>query len=64
MAGQDSLDSPELRELHHDDVYLPVDPSGLTARLEAAGFTAVQVDTNDYAVRFRATKPPAPRPAS
>jgi SAM-dependent methyltransferase len=63
LAGQDSLDSPELRSLHHDDVYLPVDPSSLTARLEAAGFTAVHVDTNEYAVRFRATKPSAPRPA-
>ena len=36
----------------------------ITARLEAAGFTAVHADTNDYAMRFRATKPPAPRPAS
>ena len=28
LAGQDSLDSPELRALHHDDVYVPVDPPG------------------------------------
>jgi SAM-dependent methyltransferase len=59
LAGQDSLDSPDLRSLHHDDIYVPVEPSGLRARLEAAGFTAVRVDTNEYAVRFRATKPPA-----
>ena len=56
LAGQDSLDSPDLRSLHHDDIYVPVDPAGLQARIEAAGFTAVQVDTNEYAVRFRATK--------
>jgi SAM-dependent methyltransferase len=56
LAGQDSLDSPELRSLHHDDIYVPVDPAGLQARLEAVGFTAVSVDTNDYAVRFRAAK--------
>lgn len=56
LAGQDSLDSPDLRRLHHDDIYVPVDPAGLQARIEAAGFTAVQVDTNEYAVRFRATK--------
>jgi SAM-dependent methyltransferase len=56
LAGQDSLDSPELRTLHHDDVYVPVDPAGLRARLEAAGFTAVGVDTNEYAVRFRGTR--------
>lgn len=60
LAGQDSLDSPDLRSLHHDDIYVPVDPSGLPARLEAAGFTAVQVDTNEYAVRFRGTKPLPP----
>jgi SAM-dependent methyltransferase len=56
LAGQDSLDSPELRSLHQDDIYVPVDPAGLQARLEAAGCTAVQADTNEYAVRFRGTK--------
>lgn len=56
LAGQDSLDSPDLRSLHHDDIYVPVDPMGLQARVEAAGFTAVHVDTNEYAVRFRGTK--------
>jgi SAM-dependent methyltransferase len=59
LAGQDSLDSPELRSLHHDDVYVPVDPATLQARIEAAGFTAVGVDTNDYAVRFRGTRAPS-----
>jgi SAM-dependent methyltransferase len=59
LAGQDSLDSPDLRSLHHDDIYVPVEPSGLRARLEAVGFTAVHVDINEYAVRFRGTKPPA-----
>lgn len=56
LAGQDSLDTPELRALHHDDTYVPVDPDGLSARLEAAGFTAVTVDTNEYAVRFRGVR--------
>lgn len=56
LAGQDSLDSPDLRALHHDDVYVPVEPASLQARMEAAGFTAVQVDTNEYAVRFRGTR--------
>ena len=63
LAGQDSLDSPDLRNLHHDDIYVPVDPSGLQARVEAAGFTAVHVDTNEYAVRFQGTKAPAPTDA-
>jgi SAM-dependent methyltransferase len=56
LAGQDSLDNPSLRSLHHDDIYVPVDPSGLQARLETAGFAAVHVDTNEYAVRFWGTK--------
>lgn len=60
LAGEDSLDSADLRNLHHDDIYTPVDPAGLQARLETAGFAAVNVDTNDYAVRFRATKAPTP----
>lgn len=57
LVGQDSLGTPELRELHEGDVYVPVDPEGLASRLEAAGFGAVDVTTNEYAVRFRATKP-------
>jgi ubiquinone/menaquinone biosynthesis C-methylase UbiE len=59
FAGEDSLDSADLRQLHHEDTYVPVDPAGLSTRLEAAGFTDVAVDTNEHAVRFRATKPPA-----
>ncbi len=47
---------PELRELHHDDTRVPVDPAGLAARLERVGVTRVAVDTNEYAVRFRAAK--------
>jgi SAM-dependent methyltransferase len=56
LAGQDSLASDELRELHVDDTYLPVDPEGLPRRLEKAGFDAVAVDTNEYAVRFTGRK--------
>jgi SAM-dependent methyltransferase len=56
LAGQDSLASDELRELHVDDTYMPVDPEGLPRRLESAGFDAVAVDTNEYAVRFTGRK--------
>jgi SAM-dependent methyltransferase len=58
LAGQDSLASEDLRELHVDDTYVPVDPAGLPRRLENAGFVDVDVDTNEYAVRFRARKGP------
>ena len=54
LAGQDSLASDQLRELHIGDTYVPVDPAGLPARLENAGFVDAEVDTNEYAVRFRA----------
>jgi SAM-dependent methyltransferase len=57
VVGEDSLDSPELRSLHHDDTYVPIDPDHFAERLDAAGFVAIEVITNDYAVRFRASKP-------
>ncbi|MGO9875449.1 MAG: class I SAM-dependent methyltransferase [Acidimicrobiia bacterium] len=57
LVGQDSLASAELRLLHIDDTYVPIDPASLGQRLEAGGFTDVRVDTNEHAVRFRATKP-------
>jgi ubiquinone/menaquinone biosynthesis C-methylase UbiE len=55
LAGTDSLATPELAELHSDDIYVPVPPEGLEKRLLAAGFVTAQVDTNEYSVRFRAT---------
>ena len=57
LAGEDSRDSPELRALHNEDTYVPIDPDGVAARLDAAGFAEIDVATNDYAVRFRAVKP-------
>jgi ubiquinone/menaquinone biosynthesis C-methylase UbiE len=54
FVGTDSLATPELAELHSDDTYVPIDPEGLGARLTRAGFSAVRVDTNEYAVRFQA----------
>ena len=54
----DSLGSDELRDFHDGDTYEPGRPGdGSPARLEAAGFTAVDVETNDYgwAARARAT---------
>jgi hypothetical protein len=57
LAGQDGIASDELEALHVDDTYVPIDPGPLPARLEAAGFVDVAVETNEYAVRFRAAKP-------
>jgi hypothetical protein len=44
----DSLSSDELAELHEGDTYVPIDPDGLAARLERAGFEQVEVRTNEY----------------
>jgi ubiquinone/menaquinone biosynthesis C-methylase UbiE len=61
LAGTDSLDSEEFRELHTGDICVPVEPAGLAARLKTAGFGQTEVETNDYGVRFRAwiAAPPA-----
>lgn len=58
FVGSDSLDSQEFRELHIDDVCVPIPPEGLAARLERAGFGDVVVEENrPWSVRFRATAP-------
>jgi SAM-dependent methyltransferase len=57
FAGVDSLDRPEFRELHDDDICNPLDPETLAARLTVAGFENVRVDTSKTRVRFRASKP-------
>lgn len=54
VMGNDSLDSPEFRSFHEDDICTPVDPATLASRLEAAGFRDVQVTTNPFSVGFRA----------
>ncbi len=47
VAG-DSLASAELEAHHEGDTYNPIDPDGLGARLEAAGFAEVAVKTNPF----------------
>ena len=59
LAGTDSLDSAEFRELHAGDICVPVEPAALAGRLEEAGFSQAEVQTNDYGVRFRAWRPAA-----
>ncbi len=54
FLGSDSLDGPEFRALHENDVCVPVAPEELDTRLRRAGFRWVEVDTNEWSVRFRA----------
>lgn len=55
FAGVDSLDSPEFRDMHVDDICVPIDPDGLADRLRSAGFAEAAVEVNPYVVQFHAT---------
>lgn len=55
LAGSDSLDTPAWREMHIDDICVPIDPQTLAGRLERAGFRDIRVEPNPYVVQFRAT---------
>jgi ubiquinone/menaquinone biosynthesis C-methylase UbiE len=57
LLGTDGEDTPARRALHVDDVFLPSDPAELPARLRAAGFADVTVESNGDRFRFRATVP-------
>jgi SAM-dependent methyltransferase len=56
FIGTDAIDTPALRELHVDDVFVPVEPDTLAERLEAAGFIGTHVEVLDANVRFRGEK--------
>ena len=58
FVAVDAVDNELIREGHVDDVFVPVDPATLGARLEAVGFAGVAIDVGDYQIRFSATKPP------
>ena len=55
VAG-DSMGSPDLEAAHEGDTYNPVDPGLLPERLEAAGFDAVDVRTNEFGWIAQATR--------
>ena len=54
FVASDSLGSDELAAFHEDDVYNPIDPATLEARLLAAGFGSVDVHTNEFGWSARA----------
>jgi SAM-dependent methyltransferase len=56
LAGSDGLDTPARRELHEDDVFVPVDPGTLAARLRTAGFGRTQVEVAGDRLRFAAMR--------
>ena len=56
FVGTDATDTPALRELHVDDVFVPVEAQSFKQRLLAAGFDEVTVDDAEERLRFVATK--------
>ena len=52
LVGVDALDIDAIRDGHVDDTFVPVDPTTLPDRLEAAGFRDTTVDVGDYQFRF------------
>jgi len=57
FAGVDSRYSRGFALLHLFDTMVVVDPETFPQRLEAAGFTDIEVELNEYAFRFRAGRP-------
>jgi SAM-dependent methyltransferase len=57
FVGTDSRDTELIRLGHTDDTFVPVDPDSLPDRLEAAGFTGVELDLTEFHIRFMAHKP-------
>ena len=56
LVGTDSLDSPDFRAFHEDDVCVPIDPLTLASRLRAAGFRDADVEVWSVGTRFRARR--------
>lgn len=61
FAGVDSRQSLGMRLIHICDTLTPVDPRTFGARLEAAGFDSILIETIATSFRFRARKPGSDR---
>lgn len=57
LVAIDAIDEEGTRESHIDDVFVPLDPRTLPARLAAAGFADIAVDREGFRLRFHARKP-------
>lgn len=56
FAGVDSLSNWQMQLLHIWDTLVPVDPSTMAVRLEAAGFARVSIAVDGRAFRFSANR--------
>jgi SAM-dependent methyltransferase len=57
FVATDGLDLDFLADLHEDDVFVPLHPVTLPARLEAAGFVDPVVEVGELELRFHTRKP-------
>lgn len=48
FVANDSVGSEELAALHNEDVYNPVDPATVADRLRGAGFSRIDMRSNDF----------------
>lgn len=56
FVASDSIASAELSALHDDDIYNPINPSTIDARLRAAGFDVIDVRVNEFGWAAHATR--------
>jgi SAM-dependent methyltransferase len=54
FVASDGVARDELAALHEDDIYNPIDPTTLEARLTTAGFAEIEVEANSLAWACRA----------
>lgn len=57
LVASDGYDNEGTRLHHQDDLFVPLDPEALPARLEDIGYTDIAVDLGEYDFRFIARKP-------
>ena len=57
FIASDGVAGEEFEAMHTDDIYNPVDPDALAARLEATGFTDVDVRSNRWIWACHARRP-------
>jgi len=57
LVASDAHDDEGTRRHHDGDVFVPLDPQTLPARLGAAGFVNIHIDRSGYDLRFHARKP-------
>lgn len=53
LVGSDSVATPELREFHEGDTYVPIDPDTMVTRLRKVGLTDVVVQSSADRSTFR-----------